>query len=968
MLADRGRTQPTDLRMQNIEGKTCLQIAVSHGSHELVQLLIDRKADVNGGSGKLAIHLAVERGSLSLLNNLVEAEADFEAREPEGKTALMVAIKCQQPQLVERLLELGAKVDVSDNTGQNPFHLAIKSNTFSSMSFLLNHSTPGNAYDQDGFTVLHLAVQFGRDQILGRLLKLRDTDVNYHSKHSQTALGLAVLAKNDVLVSVLLERPEINQKIPSNGWTPLFLAALYGYDHLTALLLKHQPLDYTEVAMQIYIEQSGSYHHGPIAQFWFSSELADFSTNLGTGGVIEDNLDSEFLTSPILGSRIPLKGLLPCGLIDNTSTSDPPLQNNLFQAISSKNFDLASRLIVKARGGSTAAENSLIRLMIGRPVEDPNERDKYGRTPLWWAVSTNNFSLASRLINSNLVDPYMPDKIWGIPPLSLAILGGREMLARLLIARQDVDVNIQDDEWGQTPLIHASRLDRYTCVELLLERSDIASYLCDGRWRRTPLSWAAGKGHLVIAKRLRKVPNSCLNHTDLEGSSALAHAILAGHLLVAKDLLADSHMDTTLCDKKGRNALWIAASKGYCELFPPLIDAGGNENMLPDRKGQTLIGVAAMNGHTTTVREIIRIGLDVGFGIQQVDSNGRTPLALAAMNGHVDVVAVLLKANKSLLRVADFDGRDPLSLAAQNGHLAVVKSLLLAISALEPKDYGITGSKDRSKRSPLLWAAEYGHFHIVHALRAAEPCSTSLFDVNGRCALSWAASGGHLPMVRYLLSCSEVRKVLRDLQDCNRRSPCHWAMEFGHYKVAELIATTELEDRLGTSLKNPSPILIWPERLIHERCNTLINYKQTQTGEPMISEAVEGGQMRALSHALENTNFDVNDLDKAGHPPIWYAVQNDNKIAAMRFIASRRLDEDGRQLLLKERPEWVLEEQLLRRCFPTLHPHTLFQVHRSEIINKVQWSEKERRALRGFVTVMSASLLSASCKSNPYLA
>ena len=148
----------------------------------------------------------------------------------------------------------------------------------------------------------------------------------------------------------------------------------------------------------------------------------------------------------------------------------------------------------------------------------------------------------------------------------------------------------------------------------------------------------------------------------------------------------------------------------------------------------------------------------------------------------------------------------------------------------------------------------------------------------------------------------------------------------------------------------------------------MINYKQTDMGKPMISEAVEGDQMRALSHALGNPNFDVNDLDKAGHPPIWYAVRNDNKLAAMRFIASGRLDEDGRLLLLEERPEWVLEEQVLRRCFPTLHPATPFQIHRSEIINKAQWSGKWRRELWGFVKVMSASLLSASCKSNSYLA
>ncbi len=968
VLADRRRTQPADLRMQNIEGRNCLQIAVTHGSPEVVRLLLDRKADVNGGSGRLAIHLAVQKGDLTLLNILVNAGADIEAREPGGKTTLMVAIECLWPQLVEKLLELGAKVDVRDNAGSTPFHLAVKSNMFSSVGLLLNHGTPANACDQHGFTVLHLAVLYGREQILQRLLSSPDFDINYSSKRSQTPLGLAVTSKDDVLVSALLERPGLNQKVLSNGWTPLFLAALHDYDHITNLLLRHQPLDFTEIAMQIYVEQSGSYHHGPISQFWSNRDFTDLSTKRGTGGTVEDNLDSEFLSSAILGSRIFLKGLLSFGSVEQTDFNNHPHPKGLSQAVSSRDFGLASRLISKAMGGSAVSENALIRLLIGRPVENPNERDQYGRTPLWWAISTNNFSLASRLIDSNFVDPNVVDEIWGIPPLSVAILGGREMLAKRLIARPDVDVNLQDLECGQTPLIQASRLGRHVCVDDLINRSDIALYLCDGRWRRSPLSWAAGEGHLAIVKQLRYLPDNCLNHTDLEGKTALAHAISAGHMLVAKDLLANSEIDTTLRDKQGRNALWIAASEGHGELFGPLIDAGGYESILPDHEGQTLIGVAAMNGHATTVGGIIRAGWAMAFGIQQVDFKGRTSLALAAINGHLEIVAALLKFDRSLLCVADFDGRDPLSLAAQNGHLAIVKNILLAISAPGPKDKDIASIKDRSGRSPLSWAAEYGHLKIVHALRAAEPCSTSLFDLNGRCALSWAASGGHLLVVRFLLSCSEVRKILRDLQDCNRRTPCHWAMEHGHYRVAALIATAELEEIVGKRLLNPDPILNWPDRLIRERCSTTINYKVVETGKTMITDAVETGQTHALSYALGYTNFDPNELDKAGHPPIWYAIQSGQRVAALRFIKSRRLDENGRQLLLEERPEWVLEDQLLRRCFPTLHPCTPFNVSQSKITRKVQWSEKERKALRLCLKVRPASLLATWPRQNLQLA
>ena len=77
-------------------------------------------------------------------------------------------------------------------------------------------------------------------------------------------------------------------------------------------------------------------------------------------------------------------------------------------------------------------------------------------------------------------------------------------------------------------------------------------------------------------------------------------------------------------------------------------------------------------------------------------------------------------------------------------------------------------------------------------------------------------------------------------------------MEHGHWKVADLIVTTELEDRLGTRLRNPSPILASPERLIRERCNTMINYRKIDMGSTMVMGATELGQMRALPYTLDH--------------------------------------------------------------------------------------------------------------------
>jgi ankyrin repeat protein len=62
-------------------------------------------------------------------------------------------------------------------------------------------------------------------------------------------------------------------------------------------------------------------------------------------------------------------------------------------------------------------------------------------------------------------------------------------------------------------------------------------------------------------------------------------------------------------------------------------------------------------------------------------------------------------------------GRTPLSWAARYGHEAVVKLLV-------NRDDIEAGSKDRDGRTPLSWAAEYGHEIVVKLLQSPERLSS----------------------------------------------------------------------------------------------------------------------------------------------------------------------------------------------------------------------------------------------------
>ncbi|MCJ1388181.1 hypothetical protein MMC18_001026 [Xylographa bjoerkii] len=529
--------------------------------------------------------------------------------------------------------------------------------------------------------------------------------------------------------------------------------------------------------------------------------------------------------------------------------------------------------------------------------------DQYGRTPLWWAISTGNMWLAAKLLKSKSVNPNMEDDIWGLPPLSIAVIDGREKLVVLLIARADVNVNAQDDEWGQTPLIYACR---------------------------SP---------------------DCLNITDKDGNTPLLHPIFAGHREIASILLQHPDTDVTLPNKSGQTALWTAAYRGLSVVFAQLLDLAKDKTITTDYNGRSFVQAAMLGGHIEFALAMIMTEEAVLFGIMSIDRNGKTALIVAASYGYKSIVESLLEKHPNLLYATDLDGLSALSHAARNGHLVVLKMLMHAMRSGMRSTPGSAEFRDKQGRTPLSWAAEYGHLEIVFYLRQVEPALTSLFDNHGRCALSWAASGGRGAVVRYLLACLEVRRILRDLQDRSGRTPWEWALQNDHGLIALDIQHALREEAIGARIICESPITIIPEGFIPRRCHSMPPYKITDSGQSRIFEAMHYRQIHSLQRDLDES-IDPNERDKTGKHPIEYAIAANNKAASMCFIASRRLDEESLRILQNQKPEWILEDRLLLNCFPSMYPYRAwwkprhsFRFYQSKIRKEVEWTEKQRLGL-----------------------
>lgn len=127
---------------------------------------------------------------------------------------------------------------------------------------------------------------------------------------------------------------------------------------------------------------------------------------------------------------------------------------------------------------------------------------------------------------------------------------------------------------------------------------------------------------------------------DLEGRTALTHAILTGSLPLVRELLSRG-ADVRPADQNGRTYLHLAAALGSDDIAGLLLDRGAQVWWL-DKDGLSPLHIAADHGSEAMVRLL----LARGAGPAAVTLVNQTPRDLAIRAGH-DAVAKILKAAES---------------------------------------------------------------------------------------------------------------------------------------------------------------------------------------------------------------------------------------------------------------------------------------------------------------------------------
>jgi len=134
LLAKSGDTnKKTDLNWQDKQGKSPLFYAVEYGHADLVQLFLDRGADVQleSNNGWTVLHSAVNSNKPDILklilnHNNVDHKSIIDYQDKSKRTALHIAAFKSQPELVEVLINKGADIKLMDSAGLQPVALAKK--------------------------------------------------------------------------------------------------------------------------------------------------------------------------------------------------------------------------------------------------------------------------------------------------------------------------------------------------------------------------------------------------------------------------------------------------------------------------------------------------------------------------------------------------------------------------------------------------------------------------------------------------------------------------------------------------------------------------------------------------------------------------------------------------------------------------------------------------------------------------
>jgi hypothetical protein len=181
-------------------GNSALHLACWKGlSRDIIERLLELGADVNlksSGDGYTALSYASSKGHRDLVELLLNRGADILMKTNEGYSALYCASSCGHKNVVKLLLHEGADVHAKDNEGVSALLLASAYGRIDIAELLLDGGARMRDKSDNGWNALHYACLQGRKYVL-QLLLYRDGNIHDKDIYKRDAIDFAKQSMHD---------------------------------------------------------------------------------------------------------------------------------------------------------------------------------------------------------------------------------------------------------------------------------------------------------------------------------------------------------------------------------------------------------------------------------------------------------------------------------------------------------------------------------------------------------------------------------------------------------------------------------------------------------------------------------------------------------------------------------------------------------------------------------------------------
>ncbi|KAJ4201781.1 hypothetical protein NW767_006319 [Fusarium falciforme] len=534
--------------------RTSLTWAAQEGLTSVVELLVQKGADVNGIDQEdyTPLMRASEAGHQAVVSFLIKEGAAVES--PYAHRAVSLALKNGRASILKLFTKANVNWDLDPETLRMGLKSASERKNEEMVKLLIEDGVEPDAQDSWSHTALSLASKNYHAATL-KLLIERNADWDFNSKDMQTAFMTSAAVGNDEMVKLLVEKGVIIGAQSSEGYTALTFASRNSHLSTVKLLIENgaqiEPDLRGETPRPALIEASTNGHEAKVK---FLLEI----------GAEPNACDCEGHTAisraSYWGHSAIVKLLIESGAHINPDARGCNPKPALIEA-------------------SIMGRVELVRLLLekGANIET---RDENGRTPLIAASIRGHETLASLLIEQG-ANVNAQDKV-GKSPLHRIMDGNPHYVSSIcesltnLLLRNEATVDARDSS-GQTPLLTACRYGRKVPQRLLIEQgADVNARDKEGY---TPLFWACGFGEPSGEPLLLIEKGADINAKTEQGKTPLHMVCETYDLQSIRALvrvLIDEGADIHARNREGSTPLHLAVTRRKHQVAKLLIERGAH--------------------------------------------------------------------------------------------------------------------------------------------------------------------------------------------------------------------------------------------------------------------------------------------------------------------------------------------------------------------------------------------------------